>query len=91
MLFTILIGASSLDEVPPVAHASSFTVGIPSRLPHACDGIGRWKNERGRPLLIYKPEERSQPAASKSDADSFLVEPAHMPFNFYKEGLPTVR
>jgi len=41
-----------LDEVPPVAHASYFAVGIPSPLPNACDGIGRRKDERGRPLPV---------------------------------------
>jgi len=56
MLFTVLIGASSLNKVTPVAYASSFTVGILSPLPNACDGIGRRKDERGRPLPIYKPE-----------------------------------
>src|SRR5262249_11307136 len=60
-----LIGVSSLDRVPPVAYASSFAVGIPSRPPNACDGIGRRKDEQGRPLPIYKPEARSKPAAQR--------------------------
>jgi hypothetical protein len=47
---------------------SSFAVGIPSRLPNACDGIGRRKNERGRPLLIYK-RVPNQPL-SKSDTET---------------------
>jgi hypothetical protein len=41
-----------LDEVPPVAHVSSFAVGILSCLPNACDGIRRRKDERGRPLPV---------------------------------------
>jgi hypothetical protein len=69
MLFTVLIGVSSLNKVPPVAYASSFTVGILSSLPNACDGIERRKDERGRPLPIYKPERPNQPL-SKSDAET---------------------
>lgn len=55
----------SLDEVPPVAYASSFAVGIPLRPPNACDGIGRRKDVQGRPLPIYEPEARPQPAAQQ--------------------------
>jgi len=54
-----------MNKVPPVAYASSFTVGIPSPLSNACDGIGRRKDERGRPLPIYKPE-RTQAGRSAS-------------------------
>jgi hypothetical protein len=69
MLFTVLIGVSSLDKVPPVAYASSFTVGILSPLPNACDGIGRRKDERADRYRSTNPSVPNQPL-SKSDAET---------------------
>ncbi|HEV2665243.1 MAG TPA: hypothetical protein VG324_10040 [Blastocatellia bacterium] len=58
-----------MDNVPPVAYASSFTVGILSPLPNARDGIGRRKDERADRYRSTSPSVPNQPL-SKSDAET---------------------